>query len=293
MTGRHLAAFFLALVAGPLLAQDPNPPETREWGWIYLRKQPGPGPNEPGKVTFSPDGPRLPDAKEFDKLVVDSLREVHNRGADLFNPPAGDPTGGDPAGAYRLYQGALLTVRPLLAHRPKAQKLIDEGFKEADKESTLKGKAFKLHEAIEAVRAYLKDPGKDSGVLGKKPLEVTPTPKEKEPKKEPKEAEPKKEPKNPNPVSTNPVGISGKVLLKGAPLTAAEVTLVTLDQAKPLVFTAQLAADGSYSFKEQLPPGRYVVIVTAKAVPEKYSTTTTSGIVVQVKPGGVFDIDLK
>ncbi len=53
MTGRILAGFCMALLssAGLLSADDSN----------------------------------FPDAKVYDKLVVDSLRDVHNKGADLFN----------------------------------------------------------------------------------------------------------------------------------------------------------------------------------------------------------------
>ena len=89
-------------------------------------------------------------------------------------------------------------------------------------------------------------------------------------------------------------GPSGKVMVKGQPLTAAEVTLVSLDQAKPRVFTTAIQADGTYAFADPLPPGKYVVIVTAKAVPEKYQLTTTSGLVLTVGPGpATFDLDLK
>ena len=100
--------------------------------------------------TLSADDAKLPDAKTYDKLVVDTLRDVHNVGADLYNISK------DFAGTYRLYHGALITVRPLLAHQPNAQKLIDAGLAEADKESNFSLKAFKLHETIENVRSFLK-----------------------------------------------------------------------------------------------------------------------------------------
>lgn len=96
------------------------------------------------------DDAKLPDAKAFDKSVIDSLRAVHNAGADLYNE------GKDFAGAYRVYQGALLTVQPLLGHRPEAQKLIDTGLAAADKEADPARKAYLLHETIEAVRKNLK-----------------------------------------------------------------------------------------------------------------------------------------
>ena len=96
------------------------------------------------------DDPKPPDAKAFDRLVIDALRAVHNTGADLYNE------GKDFAGAYRVYQGALLTVRPLIGHRPDAQKLIDVGLEAADREADPARRAFVLHEAIEAVRKNLK-----------------------------------------------------------------------------------------------------------------------------------------
>jgi hypothetical protein len=269
MTGHLTAALLLAvLTTGTLVAQDPPAPESRNWEWQFLH-------NRVGWIGAADDGPKLPDTATFDKLVVDTLRDIHNRGAELFN------MGKDYAGAYRMYQGALITVRPFLAHRPAAQKLIDDGFAGAEKESSVAMKAFKLHEAIEAVRADLKEAG-----VKKPSLELAPPPRE---KKKPTDK------KTPMPVGTNiPAGPSGKVTLHGEPLVAAEVTVVSLDQAKPKVFTARIQADGSYAFKEALPAGRYVVIVTAKTVPEKYSLTTTSGIVIDVKSAaGSYNIELK
>jgi hypothetical protein len=90
------------------------------------------------------------DGKAFDKLVVDTLRDVHNKGADLYNESK------DFVGAYRMYQGALLTVRPLLAHQPNIQKAIDKGIADAEKETNPALRAFKLHETIESVRVQLK-----------------------------------------------------------------------------------------------------------------------------------------
>ena len=75
------------------------------------------------------------DPKAFDKLVVDALKEVHNRGADLYN------VGKDFAGAYRMYEGGLIAVRPLLGHRPDEQKAIDEGLAAAEKEPEMNRKA--------------------------------------------------------------------------------------------------------------------------------------------------------
>ena len=94
----------------------------------------------------------LPDA---DKITVDVLRDVHNRGAELYNA-------GDPAGAFRLYEGALMAVRPFLAHRKDAQKSIDDGLAEVAKTDGAKVRAFRLHEVIEDVRGKLKGEKKDT-----------------------------------------------------------------------------------------------------------------------------------
>jgi hypothetical protein len=90
------------------------------------------------------------DPADFDRLVVDTLRDVHNLGAELYN------TSRDYIGTYRLYHGALLTVRPLLAHRPTVQQRIDQGLQEVEREPTVAHKAFRLHVVIEDVRSELK-----------------------------------------------------------------------------------------------------------------------------------------
>src|SRR5438105_2687128 len=59
------------------------------------------------------------------RALRDSLKEVVNTGADLFNKQ------GDHAGCYRLYQGALLSIKPFLA--PAVQSDIDTALVEAEK----------------------------------------------------------------------------------------------------------------------------------------------------------------
>lgn len=200
-----------------------------------------------------------PDA---DKLAVDVLRDVHNRGAELYNA-------GDPAAAFRLYEGALMAVRPFLAHRKDAQKVIDDGLAEVAKTDGAKSRAFRLHVVIEEVRGKLKGDKKDT---------------------------PPKQPVAPGSANPAEVRVTGTVTLDGKPAAGVEVTLVTLDLAAPRVFTAK-AADGTFAFPEGLPAGKYVVMVTpaaTTAVPEKYRTTGTSGIVITVAPGaGPVALDLK
>lgn len=222
------------------------------------------------------------DAKAFDKLVVDSLKEVHNRGADLYN------TGNDFVGAYRMYEGGLLAVRPLLGHRPDEQKAIDEGVAAAEKETDLARKAFLLHETIERVRTGLRVPLPEP----KKP--ETKTPEVKKPEAVAVAPMPKGKDAGDTAKAGGGPGLRGRVTVKGKPLDAGEVTFVSLGKAAPRVFTAKVQGDGQYAPMEVIPPGEYVVIVTGKGVPEKFQTTTTSGLRVTVKgPPEVFDFNLE
>jgi hypothetical protein len=223
-------------------------------------------------VAAADDPKAVVDPKAFDKLVVDSLKEVHNRGADLYN------SGKDFAGAYRMYEGGLLAVRPLLGHRPEEQKAIDEGLAAVEKEPDPARKAFVLHETIEKVRAGLRTPLPEA----KKSAEAAPMPKA----KQPTEATPKPKGKDAGDTAKagGGPGLRGRVTFQGKPLGAGTVTFVSLDRPKPRVFTATIQADGQYAPMEVVPPGKYVVTVTGKGVPEKYQTTTTSGLQVEVQP---------
>lgn len=246
------------------------------------------------------DDPRLPETKAFDKLVIDALREVHNKGAELYN------TAKDFPGAFRVYQGALVTVRPLLAHRPDAQKIIDTGLDAADKASDAARKAFLLHEAIEAVRKNLK-----AAIGEKKPDEVKkPDPPVKKPDDKVKPVDPPKKPVDPpkKPDDKTPVAplpkdvkpkdakpkdvapaastatVGGKVTLKGQPLADGEVTFVSLDLPKPKAFTAAVKG-GTFKVAEAVPAGKYAGAVTGKGVPEKYALINTAGLMFEFAAG--------
>ncbi|HXG09041.1 MAG TPA: carboxypeptidase regulatory-like domain-containing protein [Gemmataceae bacterium] len=89
--------------------------------------------------------------KELDQRIYVTLRDVINRGADLYNPPTSDR-----AGCYRLYQGALMAVRPLLDHRPQLQQAIDQGLARAEGLSSPGERAFALREVLDRIRAEVK-----------------------------------------------------------------------------------------------------------------------------------------
>lgn len=234
--------------------------------------------------------PKLPDARAFDKLVSDSLRDVHDKGATIYNDDK------DFAGTFRLYQGALATVRPLLAHRPAAQKLIDTGLATADKVPDAEGKpdfarkAFVLHETIEAVRKELKTGFTVPKPEDKKPPEKKPEDKKlvdppKKPVDPPKKPEEKKQPTAP----------TGTVTVQGKPLALGNIVFVTLGERLPRTFSTTVV-NGNYRFLDgdQWPAGKYVVIVTGAGVPEKYTLTTTSGLTLALGAGPAqFDIELK
>jgi hemoglobin len=86
------------------------------------------------------------DSKAADKLIFDTLRDVINKGADLYN-------GGDWNGCYRLYEGALMTLKPALGHRPALQKAIDDGIARARANAALDRRAFDLRTVIDTIRA--------------------------------------------------------------------------------------------------------------------------------------------
>src|SRR5262245_16911291 len=75
--------------------------------------------------------------KEIDALVYATLRDIINKGADLYNPPNSDY-----AGCWRLYEGALTATRPYLAHRPDLQTKISTGLRDSYNESSLGARAF-------------------------------------------------------------------------------------------------------------------------------------------------------
>src|SRR5262245_48705849 len=79
-----------------------------------------------------------------DKALYDVLRDVINRGANLYN-------NGDPYSCYRLFEGALMVTRVQLASKPDLQKAIDAGMAQAEKRTEFEGKAYALRDALDKV----------------------------------------------------------------------------------------------------------------------------------------------
>jgi len=88
------------------------------------------------------------DRKALDTALYNNLRDVINRGAALYNS-------GDQAGCYRLFEGALLAVGPLLTHHPELQKTITEGLTAANQDPMIGRRALALRTVLDKVRSEI------------------------------------------------------------------------------------------------------------------------------------------
>jgi hypothetical protein len=169
---------------------------------------------------------------------------------------------GDHAGCYRLFQGSLLSVRPFLAS--DLQKKIDEGIANAEKMRSYADRAFELRRVLDEIRSS------------------SPTGDKKEKKKEGKKID--------EPISEKGQ-VTGKLTLQGKAVTGGYfVTLVGADNKK---FSSAIQKDGSFQFKTPIPLGEYRVAiepipgeaVKGAALPPRYATEGTSGLMVRVQAG--------
>ncbi|HTU91735.1 MAG TPA: hypothetical protein VMF69_16750 [Gemmataceae bacterium] len=85
------------------------------------------------------------DRAALDEAVYQSLRGIIDHGADLYNQ-------GDWNGCYRLWEGALMSLKPLLDHRPKLQKAIDDGLAKARQDAVLWQRAWTLRPVLDKIR---------------------------------------------------------------------------------------------------------------------------------------------
>ncbi|HMC65617.1 MAG TPA: group 1 truncated hemoglobin [Gemmataceae bacterium] len=83
---------------------------------------------------------------DLDKSIYASLKDVINRGADLYNS-------GDPAACYHVYQGALLAIEALLDHYPDLQKEIKTALADAERNPDIRRRAYALRGTLDKVRA--------------------------------------------------------------------------------------------------------------------------------------------
>jgi len=242
-----------------------------------------------GQETSSPNPPLSASGSSLELLAFDILKDVHNRGADLYNQ-------GDYAGCYRMYEGCLRTIQPFLFQQPQLQKTIADGIVLIAKQDGVKLQAFRLHELIEQVRAELK--------------QILSTPKG---TTAPKEPTPAKRPNPPNLDETVTKGLtetlpwprertttealpvkprrptealSGRIRYRGQPVVNASVIITSMDTPAPKTFTTKLDADGRFRFKEALPLGKYAALIDEPGgmLPAKYGSHMTSGLRFELTP---------
>jgi hypothetical protein len=98
-----------------------------------------------GSLQSWAEGDKSATPASVDAAIYESLKVVINTGADLYNA-------GDWAGCFRLYQGALLAVRDLLAHKPELQKMIRDRLAAVKDEPLQWRRAFTLREVLDRIR---------------------------------------------------------------------------------------------------------------------------------------------
>jgi hemoglobin len=86
---------------------------------------------------------------DLDRRIVQAVTETVGVGADLYN-------GGNPEGCYRLYQGSLKMLVPLLDHRPALKGLVEEKLRKAESLRRPADRAFALREALDEVYTVLR-----------------------------------------------------------------------------------------------------------------------------------------
>jgi hemoglobin len=109
-----------------------------------------------------------------DAKLYEALKDIHNRGADMYNNQ-------DHAGCYRLFEGALRVAAPMLSDRPDVQQMIESGLNAAEREPSLGRRAFRLHELIERVREKIKPGASASTPQTTKPKNEPPRPRPEQP----------------------------------------------------------------------------------------------------------------
>jgi hypothetical protein len=188
---------------------------------------------------------------DVDRVLLETLKLAHNKGADLYNT-------GDPAGAFRLYQGALLIVRGFLGHRPRVRRGVDDGLAEVELAGgTVNLKAFRLHEVVEQCRADLK-----AAVLADRDAS-----------------------------DPTPAKVTGRINRGSIP--AAGVTVMLTVAGDP-VATAAATTGPDGGFRCAVLPGTYVVTAAGAGVQVKFGSVESSPLRLNVVAGldNRFDCDV-
>ncbi|MBV8317568.1 MAG: group 1 truncated hemoglobin [Planctomycetaceae bacterium] len=90
-----------------------------------------------------------PSTRELDSRIDRAIYQTVNLGAVIFNQ-------GDHAGCYRLYQGALLSLEPMLAHRAGVRQEVAKGLRDVDALPTYTQRAIELRRVLDNVLAAVR-----------------------------------------------------------------------------------------------------------------------------------------
>ena len=176
--------------------------------------------------------------KTLEKNLDVALRDVINYGATIFN------TQGDYAGCYRVFEGSLRTVQPLLGKYPDLQKKIEAGLTDANQKPSMHDPARSLRKVLDEVRLAL------NPTLAKQIAKTTSDVK----------TDAKKAPEIKSEMLPD-VGVcraKGDVKVGGKKLTQGFVTFVNATGQR---FSANVQKDGTFAFSKGFPIGEYIVVL--------------------------------
>ncbi|MBV8269597.1 MAG: group 1 truncated hemoglobin [Planctomycetaceae bacterium] len=103
-----------------------------------------------------------PSTRELDSRIDRAIYQTVNLGAVIFNQ-------GDHAGCYRLYQGALLSLEPMLAHRAGVRQEVAKGLRDVDALPTYTQRAIELRRVLDNVLTAVRS-GPAPGAVAARPL---------------------------------------------------------------------------------------------------------------------------
>jgi len=84
--------------------------------------------------------------KDLDSRVEKAIFQTINVGVPMFN-------GRDAAGCYRVYQGSLIAIGPMLSHRPDLQAAVQNALASTESMGTYEQRAFALRAVLDNVRS--------------------------------------------------------------------------------------------------------------------------------------------
>ena len=89
--------------------------------------------------------------RELDSRIEQAVFRTISIGAPLYNK-------GDQAGCYRLYQGALMVIEPMLAHRAELRQEVTKGLRDVESVPSYAQRAIDLRKILDRVLNAVRTP---------------------------------------------------------------------------------------------------------------------------------------